>query len=231
MRLRNRSQAPSSIEEKTLKSQGYRHIAGIDEVGRGALAGPVVAAAIILPFRINTPWLKQIKDSKQLSPTKREFLYHHLYRTAISIGIGIVSQELIDDQGIIRATRLAMKRAIEQLSPPAESLLIDHLLLPEVPLPQKGITGGDSRCLSIACASIVAKVTRDHLMIDLDKAYPDYGLAKHKGYGTKKHFACLYRLGPSPIHRRSFHPAKDIIMRRHKESKLLKMRFGDDRTY
>lgn len=121
--------------------------------------------------------------------------------------------ELIDAQGLIKATRLAMKLAIDQLSPPPESLLIDYMLLPEVPLPQKGITNGDSLCLSIACASIVAKVARDRLMIELDKVYPGYGLAQHKGYGTKQHLACLRRLGPSPIHRQSFQPVKNMIQR------------------
>ena len=202
---------PSLAEERKLEAKGYRYIAGIDEVGRGALAGPVVAAAVILPCHINAPWLSQIKDSKQLSPAKRELLFPHINEAAISVGIGKVAAEVIDKEGIIRATRLAMKSAIDQLLPPAESLLIDYMLLPEVPLPQKGITKGDSLCLSIACASIIAKVARDHLMIEFDRIYPGYGLAQHKGYGTKKHIACLHRLGPSPIHRRSFRPVKYMI--------------------
>jgi len=202
---------PSLAEERKLEAKGYRLIAGIDEVGRGALAGPVVAAAVILPCHINAPWLSQIKDSKQLSPAKRELLFPHIKEAAISVGIGKAAAEVIDKEGIIRATRLAMKSAIDQLLPPAESLLIDYMLLPEVPLPQKGITKGDSLCLSIACASIIAKVARDHLMIEFDRIYAGYGLAQHKGYGTKKHIACLHRLGPSPIHRRSFRPVRDII--------------------
>ena len=202
---------PSLAEERKLEAKGYRYIAGIDEVGRGALAGPVVAAAVILPCHINAPWLSQIKDSKQLSPAKRELLFPHINEAAISVGIGKVAAEVIDKEGIIRATRLAMKSAIDQLLPSAESLLIDYMLLPEVPLPQKGITKGDSLCLSIACASIIAKVARDHLMIEFDRIYPGYGLAQHKGYGTKKHIACLHRLGPSPIHRRSFRPVKYMI--------------------
>jgi len=205
------SQIPSLAEEKILEAQGYQHIAGIDEVGRGALAGPVVAAAVILPYHIDAPWLNQVKDSKQLSPPRRELLFHHIHRIATSIGIGMVPNEVIDAQGLIKATRLAMKLAIDQLSPPPESLLIDYMLLPEVPLPQKGITNGDSLCLSIACASIMAKVARDRLMMELDRIYPGYGLAQHKGYGTKEHLACLRRLGPSPIHRQSFKPVKDII--------------------
>ena len=211
MRLINKFQIPSFAEEKMLKAQGCQYIAGIDEVGRGALAGPVVAAAVILPYPIDTPWLAQVKDSKQLSPARREFLFYHIHETAISIGIGMIPSEIIDTVGIVKATRLAMKQAIDQLSPPPESLLIDYMLLPEVPLHQKGITNGDSLCLSIACASIMAKVARDHLVIELDKTYPGYGLAQHKGYGTREHLACLRRLGPSPIHRQSFRPVRDLI--------------------
>ena len=202
---------PSLAEERKLTAQGYQYIAGIDEVGRGALAGPVVAAAVILPQDIDTPWLNQVKDSKQLSPAKREMLFHHIHETATAIGIGMASQEVIDAQGIVKATRLAMKLAVDQLSPPAESLLIDFMLLPEVPLPQRGITNGDELCLSIACASIMAKVARDRLMIELDRVHSGYGFAQHKGYGTEKHLACLCQLGPSPIHRLSFHPIRDMI--------------------
>ena len=201
---------PSFAEEREFEAQGYQRVAGIDEAGRGALAGPVVAAAIILPCHMDAPWLAQVKDSKQLSPARRELLFHHIHRTAIAIGIGMAPHEVIDTQGIVKATRSAMKLAIDRLSPPPQSLLIDYLLLPDVPLPQRGITDGDSLCLSIACASIVAKVTRDRLMIGLDKIYPGYGLAQHKGYGTKEHLACLHQLGPSPIHRQSFKPVKDI---------------------
>ena len=204
-------QKPSFTEEKRLEAQGYQLIAGVDEAGRGALAGPVVAAAVILPCRIDAPWLDQVKDSKQLSPTKRELLFHNIHQIAISIGISLAPPEVIDAQGIIKATRLAMKLAINQLSPPPESLLIDYLRLPEVSLPQKGIPNGDSLCFSIACASIMAKVSRDQLMVELDKIYPGYGLAQHKGYGTEKHLLCLRRLGPSFIHRQSFKPVKDVI--------------------
>jgi ribonuclease HII len=152
-----------------------------------------------------------VKDSKQLSPATRELLFHHIHEVAISAGIGMATNEVVDTHGIIKATRLAMKLAIDQLSPPPQSLLIDYMLLPEVKLPQKGIKDGDSLCLSIACASIMAKVTRDQLMMELDRIYPGYGLAQHKGYGTKEHFVCLHRLGPSPIHRRSFQPVKDLL--------------------
>jgi len=202
---------PTFIEEELLEAQGYRLIAGLDEAGRGALAGPVVAAAVILPCRLETPWLSQVRDSKLLNPPKRELLFHYIHEIAISTGIGVVRHEVIDAQGIIKATRLAMQLAIDQLSPAPESLLIDYMLLPEVKLTQKGITNGDGLCFSIACASIIAKVTRDRLMVEMDKIYPDYGLAQHKGYGTERHMSCLRRLGPSPIHRRSFQPVKDII--------------------
>jgi len=171
----------------------------------------VVAAAVILPCHIEEHWLNQIKDSKQLSPAKRQLLFHHIHKAAISLGIGLAPHKIIDAQGIIMATKLAMKLAINQLSPPPESLLIDYMSLPEVALPQKAITNGDNLCFSIACASIMAKVVRDRLMVELDKIYPGYGLAQHKGYGTKEHLACLRRLGPSPIHRQSFQPVKDII--------------------
>lgn len=204
-------QIPTFAEEKILQAQGYRFIAGIDEVGRGALAGPVAAAAVILPLRIKAPWVKQVRDSKQLEPDRRELLSRHIHKAAIAIGIGMVSPEVIDKHGIVKATHLAMRRAIKQLSPPAETLLIDYLHLSGVKLPQKGVADGDSLCFSIACASIVAKVARDHLMIELDTTYHGYGLARHKGYGTEEHLACLQRLGPCPIHRRSFQPVKDVM--------------------
>lgn len=207
----NKHQSPSFAEEKKMEAQGYRFIAGIDEVGCGALIGPVVAAAVILPSRLDTPWLNQVKDSKQLTPGRREFLSYHINEIAISAGIGVVPHDVIDAQGLTKARRLAMKLAIDQLAPPPEALLIDYISLPNVPLPQKGITNGDSLCISIACASIIAKVARDHLMIELDRTYPGYGLAQHKGYGTREHLSCLHRLGPSPIHRRSFKPVRDLI--------------------
>jgi ribonuclease HII len=200
---------PSFIEEKRLIAQGYRFIAGIDEVGRGSLAGPVLAAAIILPTRIKAPWLDQVRDSKLLTPTRRETLSRKIRRIAISVGIGVIDNEIIDARGIASATRQAMKQAIDQLSPPPEYLLIDYVRLPEVSLPQKGVVDGDSLCFSIACASIVAKVSRDRMIVRLDRVYPGYGLAHHKGYGTEEHLSCLRRLGPCPIHRRSFQPVRD----------------------
>jgi len=209
-RRQNNSRPPSFTEERLLEAEGYRYIAGIDEVGRGALAGPVVAAAVILPPDITKRWSRQVRDSKMLTPARRELLFHHIHETAIAIGIGSASREIVDTRGIVKATRLAMKIAVERLSPPAEALLIDYMRLPEVRLPQKGIIDGDSRCFCIACASIVAKVTRDRLMTEMDSIYPDYGLARHKGYGTREHLACLSRLGPSPVHRLSFNPVRHM---------------------
>jgi ribonuclease HII len=205
---------PSFIEEELLAAQGYRLIAGVDEAGRGALAGPVVAAAVILPRDLDAPWLAGVKDSKLLTPNQRELFFGHIHQTAVAIGIGAAAHHLVDSWGIVKATRLAMKQAIEQLSPKPESLLIDYLHLPEVGLPQKGITNGDNLSFSIACASIIAKVARDRLMRLFDRVYPGYGLARHKGYGTSEHFACLSRLGPCPIHRQTFSPVKDIIFYR-----------------
>jgi ribonuclease HII len=202
---------PSFVEEELFMAQGYQRVAGIDEVGRGALAGPVVAAAVILPRKIEAPWFDEVRDSKQLAPARRELLFHRIHEIAISVGIGLAPHSFIDTRGIVKATRLAMKLAVERLSPPAESLLIDYIRLPEVRLPQKGIIDGDNLCFSIACASIIAKVTRDRLMVEFDKDYPGYGLAQHKGYGTRWHLECLYRLGPSPIHRQSFRPVREII--------------------
>jgi len=205
---------PSFIEEGKMAAQGYRLIAGIDEAGRGALAGPVVAAAVILPLDINFPWVSEVKDSKLLTPGQREFLFYQIQQVAIAVGVGAIPHDLIDREGIVSATRLAMKQAVEQLSPQPESLLIDYLLLPEINLPQKGIVDGDNLCLSIACASIIAKVSRDRMMVAFDKLYSGYGLARNKGYGTGEHFACLSRLGPCPIHRRTFSPVKDIVLYR-----------------
>jgi ribonuclease HII len=203
---------PSFIEEELLAAQGYRLIAGVDEVGRGALAGPVVAAAVILPPGLNEPWLEEVRDSKLLSPERRELFFHHIHQVAVATGIGAISHELVDKEGIVTATRMAMKQAVEQLSPQPESLLIDYLLLPEVSLHQKGIVDGDNLCLSIACASIIAKVARDRLMVGFDRVYPGYGLVRNKGYGTEEHLVSLFRLGPCPIHRQTFSPIRDILL-------------------
>ena len=199
---------PSFVEESKLKSLGYRLIAGVDEVGRGALAGPVVAAAVILPDNLNASWLDMVRDSKELTPKSRQYLSDCIHREVLAIGVGVVSHEVIDSEGILQATRLAMRLAVDRLESTPHSLLIDYLDLPEVRLPQRAIVGGDGKCLSIACASIVAKVARDRLMIDLDQIYPGYGLARHKGYGTEEHLSSIRKLGPCPIHRRSFRPIR-----------------------
>ena len=204
-----RSQPPNLDHEDKLKSQGYKLIAGVDEVGRGALAGPVVAGAVILP-RNYSPWFELVRDSKELSPKKRECLFHLITQEAIAVGVGIVSQEVIDTVNILEATKLAMMQAIEKLPEQAQYLLIDGLTL-MISIPQKGIIKGDKLCLSIACASIIAKVTRDHIMEELDKVYPGYSLAKHKGYATEEHISRLKQLGPSPIHRLSFAPVRNVI--------------------
>jgi len=204
MNPQRRHLKPSFAEERKLIAEGYHLIAGVDEVGRGCLAGPVVASAVILPCKIRRPWLKEVRDSKILTHDKREYLFRCIQETAVAIGTGTVSHEIIDARGIAVATRLAMKQAIEELVPAADSLLIDFFKLPEVDLPQKGIIDGDALCHSIACASIIAKVTRDHLMMELDSQFPGYGLCHHKGYGTKEHWSCIEKLGLSPIHRLTF---------------------------
>jgi len=197
------------IYESQLLDQGYRLIAGLDEVGRGALAGPVVAAAIILPFPFNPPWLELVKDSKELTPKRREILFQYIEEEALGIGIGLIPGEVIDQKGIVPATRLAMLQAIQNLPLSPQFLLIDALHIPS-PLPQQPIIRGDKQCLSIACASIIAKVTRDKLMKEMEKAYPGYGFARNKGYATKEHLSALKLLGPSPIHRKSFKPIRRL---------------------
>ena len=193
-------------------AEGYQLIAGIDEVGRGALAGPVASAAVILPHPFSAPWLSLVRDSKQLTPARRQFLSDQIQEKALAIGIGMVPSEMVDAQGIIGATRFSMQLAVEQLPSKPQFLLIDYLRLPDLPLPQKGIKYGDRLCLSIACASIIAKVARDRLMVELDDLYPGYGFSRHKGYATAEHLANLQRSGPSPIHRKSFAPIKEMVL-------------------
>jgi len=195
---------PSFAEERRFLAEGYRLTAGVDEVGRGCLAGPVVACAVILPCNIRRPWLKEVRDSKILTQNKREYLFSYIEETAIAVGTGVVAHDIIDTIGIGNASKLAMQRAIEELNPSPDSLIIDYFKLPAVKLPQRGIIDGDGLCYSIACASIIAKVTRDLLMIELDDKYPGYGLCRHKGYGTKEHWRCIEERGLSPIHRLSF---------------------------
>ncbi len=197
---------PTFDEEAELKAQGYRLIAGVDEVGRGALAGPVMAAAVILPLGVDIPWLQLVRDSKQLSPKQRERVFELVRHAGIPFGLGSVPHATIDEVGIVQATRMAMAQAVGSLPSRPDFLLIDALSLPEVELPQKGIIRGDQLSFSIACASIMAKVSRDRQMTELDGVYPGYGLARHKGYGTRQHLQSLGQLGPCAIHRRSFAP-------------------------
>ena len=200
---------PTLTEENGLSAQGYKFIAGIDEVGRGSLAGPVVAAAVILPQPAKFPWLESVRDSKEIPAAKRNILFTNISEDAIAIGVGVIDHHVIDSVGILKATRIAMYQAIEQLAQPPDFLLIDALTLPRLRTPQKGIIKGDKLCISISCASIIAKVTRDRIMIELDHVHPGYGFAEHKGYGTKQHLACLQRLGPSSVHRHSFAPVRE----------------------
>ncbi len=205
------SQLPNLDEEDKLKSQGYELVAGIDEVGRGALAGPVVASAVILPHPAILPWLGLVRDSKELNSRKRDSLFDLINKEAVAVGIGVVPPQVIDSVNILKATRLAMIQAVEKLSKQPSFLLIDRVTLSQCPIPQRGITRGDKLCLSIACASIIAKVTRDRIMEEFDQIYPGYGFARHKGYGTGGHISCLQKLGPSPIHRLYFAPVRNII--------------------
>lgn len=205
------SQFPNFDHENELKSQGYELIAGIDEVGRGALAGPVVAGAVILPHRANLPWFGLVRDSKQLNSRQRESLFDLISKEAVAVGIGVIPSQVIDSINILKATKLAMVQAVEKLPRQPNFLIIDRVTLSQCPLPQRGITRGDKLCLSIACASIIAKVTRDRMMEEFDQTYPGYGFAQHKGYGTGIHISCLRKLGPSPIHRLYFAPVRNVI--------------------
>jgi ribonuclease HII len=211
MGLPTNSHKPSLAEEKALRAQGYQLIAGVDEVGRGSLAGPVAAAAVIMPPEVKGRWVSAVRDSKELTAAGRELLSGYIRKAAIAVGFGAVSHRFIDARGIVDASRLAMKLAIHRLNPAPHYVLIDFLRLPEVHLPQKGIVDGDSLCFSIACASILAKVFRDRMMVRLDRVYAGYRFAENKGYCTEEHVACLYRLGPSPVHRRSFQPVSYLI--------------------
>jgi ribonuclease HII len=201
---------PTLDWENRLWRQGYRRVAGLDEAGRGAWAGPVVAAAVVLPSGDGdlARHLEGVCDSKLLSPARREELLEAIARHALAMGVGAVAPAAIDRVGIVAATRQAMALALQVLLPPAECLLIDFLRLPGVPLPQECMPRGDALVLSIAAASIVAKVSRDRMMAGLERVFPGYGFARHKGYGTEQHQAALATLGPSAAHRLSFAPLR-----------------------
>jgi ribonuclease HII len=203
-------QKPSFKEESAIREQGYSLIAGIDEVGRGALMGPVMAAAVVLPLNVKGRWKSRVKDSKQLTPKEREYLFPFICEAAVAYGIGSSTNDEIDSMGIAKATRLAMLKAVKQLNPQPHFLLIDWVRLAESYIPQKNLKHGDVICFSIACASIIAKVTRDRLVTEMDKDYPGYHLAEHKGYGTVEHLVCLQKKGPCALHRRSFSPVSEM---------------------
>jgi len=194
--------------EKTVYRNGFTYVAGIDEAGRGPLAGPVMAAAVILPVGLS---INGVDDSKKLTPDKREKLFEIIMAQALSVGVGIMSPAEIDRINILQATRRAMLAAVQQLSPQPDYLLIDGISSIDSAVPQKTIKKGDSLSLSIAAASIIAKVTRDRLMIEMDSKYPGYGFAGHKGYGSAAHMDAIRRLGPSPIHRLTFGGVKEYV--------------------
>ena len=192
--------------EKELYAQGIQLIAGVDEVGRGPLAGPVVAAAVILPKNCKIPGLN---DSKKIPKSKHQAIYQAVLDQAISVGIGVKDNHVIDQVNIYEATKLAMLEAIHELEPQPQHLLIDAMKL-DLPISQASIIKGDANSLSIAAASIVAKVTRDQMMATYDQEYPGYDFAQNAGYGTTKHLEGLEKQGVSPIHRRSFEPIKSM---------------------
>ena len=197
-----------NLFELAYQQSGYKQIAGIDEAGRGALAGPVIAAAVILPIDCS---LDGLNDSKQLSPKQRDRLCDEIQRVAVAVGVGAIDNQVIDRLNILNATLLAMQEAVENLTPQPDYLLVDGLHLPQVDIPGKAIPKGDSRSYSIAAASIIAKTTRDKRMIALDSAYPNYGFRKHKGYPTAQHRQAIAQFGASDIHRHTFKLLPDQI--------------------
>jgi ribonuclease HII len=194
--------------ERELRLAGFQRIAGIDEVGRGSLAGPVVAAAVILPDRHR---IRGLRDSKVLVRSRREALYEQILDRAEAVGVGCIEVEVIDRINILQATKLAMRQALSRLPEPPDHLVIDALSLREVDLPQRPIIDGDAISASIAAASIVAKVTRDRICAEFDDRYPPYGFARNKGYGTRHHLDALLSDGPCEWHRRSFAPVRMML--------------------
>ena len=194
--------------ERMAREMGYQVVAGIDEVGLGPLAGPAVAAAVVLPIGARLPGLD---DSKKLKPAERERVDRAIRRHAVAIGLGLVGPEVIDRDGLIRARQQAMRGAVESLQLSPEYLLVDAWDVPDLALPQMCVIKGDAVCASIMAASIVAKVHRDGLMVEYDRQYPGYGFAVHKGYATRAHQDALRALGPSPIHRMSWAPIRAVV--------------------
>jgi ribonuclease HII len=199
---------PTDEFEVEAWSRGYRHIAGLDEAGRGPLAGPVVAAAVLLPRRFRLPGLN---DSKQIVESDRERLFAEIVRRATGVGIGAATEAEIDRLNILQASLLAMRRALLALPVPPDFLLLDAVTLSGLSIPQRAIIKGDGLSCSIAAASIVAKVTRDRLMVEYHRWYPQYNFAAHKGYGTPEHLRVLREHGPCAIHRRSFAPVQHCV--------------------
>jgi ribonuclease HII len=202
---------PNLRFETALWAQGCQLLAGLDEAGRGAWAGPVTAAAVVLPKSDDIYiQLNGVRDSKQMYPLQRAKWAGQIRASACAWGVGFASHEEIDALNIIGATRLAMQRALASLSPAPQHLIIDALALPEISLPQTCLIKGDARSLSVAAASILAKTARDEFMIALDAQFPEYGFARHKGYGTQAHYNALMQFGPTPVHRQSFAPLKSL---------------------
>ena len=189
-------------------SEGFQIIAGTDEVGRGPLAGPVAAAAVILPRDF---YLEGVNDSKALSDKKRRELVDQIKQGAVSWAVALLSPQFIDRENILNASREAMRLAVQALRPAPDFLLVDAIKIPDLQIKQLPIIKGDSLSVSIACASIIAKVERDEAMQSYDLLYPQYGLGRHKGYATREHLLALQEFGPSPIHRRSFEPIKSML--------------------
>ena len=202
--------APTYDAEAALLDDGYTVIAGVDEAGRGSLAGPVVAGAVVLPLHPKGDWTAGIRDSKRLTPRQRQTALQTMRDKSIAMGYGSASNAEIDDMGIIWATRAAMSRAIAALPVQPDFLLLDAILLPDLATDQRSIIKGDAKCLSIAAASIVAKETRDSMMREYDAEYPAYGFAQHKGYATRQHLDALENVGPCEIHRYSFAPVRRV---------------------
>jgi ribonuclease HII len=197
---------PTHKEEQELYAQGFRNICGIDEVGRGCLAGPIMAGAVILPNHFLPNSLSRVRDSKALSAKSRSFQYKVIMDIALFVGIGVVEADEIDKLGINPANDLAMVRSVQKLTHPPDFLLVDAVKIAGLSIPSKSIIHGDAICLSIACASIMAKVSRDNVMIAFDEVYPEFRFGSNKGYGTKLHLEALRNFGPTFIHRKSFSP-------------------------
>jgi ribonuclease HII len=204
------SEKPTLHREIALLEQGYHFVAGLDEAGRGAWAGPVVAAAVILPLAHPdlSEQLVGLNDSKKLSPSSSERFFDLIKKTATAVAVGVASPQLVDEINVLAATRRAMQQAVAQLVVPAQYLLLDHVKLPALSLPQQAFPKADSLSITVAAASIIAKVTRDRLMVQLNEVYPGYRFDRHKGYGTAIHRAALAALGPCPSHRFSYKPLK-----------------------